>query len=63
MSVEDIEFLFLLQAKCRLWLWPSGLNRRLTPKKKRKQLRECGKCMWDHVVCKTWSVTWRVRAL
>jgi len=63
MIVVDIEILFHLQAKCLLCLWASGLNRRLTPKKKRKQLRERVKCMWVNVGCKTWSVTWRERVL
>jgi hypothetical protein len=43
MSAIDIEIVLFLQAKLLLFLRATGLNRRLTPKKKRKQLQERGK--------------------
>jgi len=59
MRAVNIELLFLLQGRCLLRLGSTGLNIRLTPKKKRKQFRERDKWRWVHFGFRTWSVTWR----
>jgi len=59
MRAVNIELLFLLQGRCLLRLGSTGLNRKLTPKKKIKQHRERDKYRWVHVWCRTLSVTWR----